>query len=193
MKKMLLVLALAGTSFVSNAQDYYHAIGAKINYSLYSSTGNTSAIAVPGIVYKASLLFENRRGPSFAISGYPFVGLNMAFNSQTGGSGSFGAELPVLGEIVLGDLDDACFYAGVGFSASYSAYSDPWFGGGSGSILGPQVGLGGQFEIAGRLYGVRLSYTYGVNRGTDVLDIDGTEIRVNKQMIGLAIHYPFGQ
>ncbi|MCR9172021.1 MAG: hypothetical protein NXI10_05990 [bacterium] len=189
MRKLLIIAGVILASGTVNAQDYYHGLGVQVNQAVFSREGSSTSFGTPGLVYKSTLLFENRRGPSFAVSAYPFLGLSLNFNSQTGGSGGFGAELPVLGELVLGDLDDACFYFGAGFSASYTAYSDPFFGAESGAVVGPQFGLGGQFEIRDRLYGLRAAFTYGVNRSTEGLP----DIKTNKFLIGAALYYPFGQ
>ena len=73
--------------------------------------------------------------------------------------GSFlGAQLPIMGEYYLGDIDDKCFYFGGGFNAAFMASGD-----GGGPILGPVFGLGGQFEVKKRLIGLRANYTLGIN------------------------------
>ena len=54
------------------------------------------------------------------------------------------------------------------------------------------MGLGGQFEIADRLYGLRASYTYGINKRKS--DNPGLEYtKDNKSMIAIGVYYPFGQ
>ena len=183
MKQVLLTMTCAiALAFNSQSQDYYHALGVQYNFATFVSTGSTEGAAVPGLMYKATLGFEGR-GSTFAISAYPFAGLQ--FN--TGGNNYFGGELPILAEMYFGDPGDACFFVGAGFSMAYMA-SD---GFGSGAVVGPQVGLGGQFEIAGRLYGVRGAYTYGMNRNTE--DFLGATIKVKKNMYSLSLFYPLGQ
>ncbi|MDB0037974.1 hypothetical protein N9F08_01300 [bacterium] len=193
MKTSLLTLSLLFlSSFTSYSQDYYHGLGVQGNIAIFSSIGSTEASSIPGIVYKATLVLTDGRGPNFAVSAYPFAGLNLNFNSQSGGSGSFGAELPILGEVYFGDADDACFFMGAGFSYAFMSYSDAW-GGTSGSILGPQVGIGGQFEIAGRLLGLKAAYTLGVNRPEFVNSFTGETYRLKKNMFSGSIYYLLGQ
>ena len=191
MKRLLMLTILIMSNFAS-AQDYYHGLGGQINYGLFntkSSDGTSSSLeaaAVPGIVYKASLGFDISRSTSFAISSYPFIGLNASVNSNSGLSSgsSFGAEFPVLGEIYFGDLDDGCFFLGAGFSAAFVGTA----GSGSGSVFGPQLDLGGQFYLRDRLIGLRLAYTYGVNRDATSL---GT--KTSKNLFGLGFYYVLGQ
>lgn len=190
MKKLILSLALA-MSFFSNAQDYYHGLGVQYNLGLFKYSyvapgidyGFTGGIGVPGIVYKASLAFEAGRHTNFAISSYPFVGFMI---NNTVGS-YVGAEFPILAEFVSGDLDDKCFFIGGGFSMSYLNS-----GGDGGAIVGPQVGLGGQFEFKDNLYGIRASYTYGLNKGK-YIPADATSHEDSKMMIAVGFYYPFGQ
>ena len=103
-----------------------------------------------------------------------------------------GAELPILGEIHFGEFDDSDFFLGAGFSASYTA-SDSFFGASGGGIIGPQATLGGQFELRDQLIGVRLGYTYGINRSGGTVDILGEEIKVNKTLFSIGAYYVFGQ
>lgn len=190
MKKLIVSLALC-TSFFSNAQDYYHGLGAQYNMGIfnYSYTapgidyGFSGGVGVPGIVYKASLAFEAGRHSSFAISSYPFLG----FMISTAYGSYVGFELPVLAEFVKGDLDDQCFYAGGGFSYSYLNN-----GGDGGAIMGPQVTLGGQFEVKDVLYGLRGSFTYGINKGK-YIPADATSHEDKKMMIAVGLYYVFGQ
>jgi hypothetical protein len=191
MKKIILALFLGFSTLSVNAQDYYHGLGGQYNVALFSTPGSTEGASVPGAFYKSTLILKDD-GPNFGISAYPFLGFNLSANTRTGGSGSFGASLPVLAEVYFGDADDACFYTGVGFSASYMSYADE-FGGASGTILGPQVGLGGQFYIADNLIGLRASYTYGVNRPELVNQLTNETYKVNKQLFSIGIYYMLGQ
>lgn len=184
MKKMILSTLLMGLGFGAFAQDYYHGFGVQLNYGIYSSQGFTNGVVIPGATYKATLAFDSRRGPSFAASAYPFIGL--AINPTTGSY--LGAEIPLLAEVHFGDFDDRDFFLGAGFSAAFLASDDLYYGQGGGAILGPQVSVGGQFNLAGRLLGLRLGYTYGVNRNRGV-DIYGEEYVVNKNMISTGIYY----
>ncbi|MDB3907001.1 hypothetical protein N9355_05990 [Crocinitomicaceae bacterium] len=187
MKKLLIVVGIILMGNTAKAQDYYHGLGGQINYGLFVSQGSTIGAYVPGFVYKATLGFDGGRGPSFGLSAYPFAGLS--FNTAAGSS--LGAELPIVGEVHFREFDDRDFFIGAGFSASFTA-GDGDFGGGGGSILGPQLSLGGQFEAAGRLLGLRFAYTYGVNRNKTT-DLLGVESLTKKSLFSLGAYYLFGQ
>lgn len=184
MKKIFLSFALLTASF-SNAQDYYHGLGVQGLMGLYvqgtSSSSSFVGAFVPGVVYKASLGFEINRKSNFAVSSYPFVGFY--FNSQVGGY--LGVQLPVLAEIYFGDMDDRNFYIGAGGAWGFIAQ-----GGEGGSIVGPQLGMGGQFEFRDQLIGLRASYTYGLNK-TKTEGV--TYTRDSKSMISVGVYYPLGQ
>ena len=198
MKKLLLSsLVLLGLTFNSAAQDYYHGLGGQVNYGIYniaysSSTVNYEGVnlaAVPGLFYKSTLSFKDAgNGPGFCASAYPFLGLSLSINSQTGGSGSFGAELPILGEIYFGDLDDACFYAGAGWSFAYLST----LGFASGSIVGPQFDIGGQFPFRNRIVGIRLAYTKGINK-SKFNDLSIVTTKDKRSMIAIGAYYVLGQ
>ena len=198
--KSLAIAALLCASFTSKAQDYYHGLGAQVNYGLYSLSytspssvyNGTASAAVPGIFYKASLAFDVSRSTNFAISSYPFLGLNANFNSQTGGSGAFGVELPILAEFYFGDLDDPCFFLGAGFSAAFLASSDVFGGATAGPVVGPQLELGGQFNFRDKLIGLRFAYTYGVNN-TKNIDSDITIVKDTRSMFSFGGYYLLGQ
>lgn len=167
------------------AQGYYHGVGLAANYGIYDG----GVAAVPGVLYKASYAISEN-GPSFAVSAYPYLGFNL--NSREGGS--LGFELPVLGEAYFGDLDDRCFFAGLGFSYAFIAESGSstefadgtTYSSGSigGPVMGPQIGLGGQFNLKDRLLGIRVSYTYGINK------LDGGS---KPMMIGTGLFLVLGQ
>lgn len=95
MKKAILILATALISLGGSSQDYYHGAGAQIYVGLFSE-----ALPVPGIFYKATLDFDE----VFAISSYPFIGLQFQ-TDQSGGAGYIGAGVPVLIEKYFGDVE----------------------------------------------------------------------------------------
>lgn len=191
MKKIILSISLCSIALFSTSQDYYHGIGGQINFGLFSSPDDVSAASVPGIFYKATLMVTDNRGPNFAVSAYPNLGLNVSVQSNEGASGGFAAGIPVVGELYLGDADDACFFVGAGLDYSLIASSDT-YGNSSGAIFGPHVGLGGQFNFQDRLIGVRAGYTYGVNRPTFVNQFTNQEYRINKMLFTLGVYYLFG-
>lgn len=184
MKRIFLSFALFAASF-SNAQDYYHGLGVQGLMGLYKQetqfSSSSVATFVPGVVYKASLGFEINRNSNFAVSAYPFAGFY--FNSQIGGY--LGVQLPVLAEIYFADMDDQNFYIGAGGAWGFIAQD-----GEGGSIVGPQLGMGGQFEFRDQLVGLRASYTYGLNK-TKTEGI--TYTRDSKSMISVGLYYLLGQ
>lgn len=197
MKKIKLGL-LVGLSCVLlgqqnlKAQDYYHGFGGGVNYGIftlkYTSSSNTysgtSALAIPGVMYKSSFSF----GDAFAVSAYPFLGLYFSGSSRGGGSGGFGCSLPINAEFHAGDLDDACFFAGGGFNYTFLAAS----GAGSGSIIGPEIALGGQFDFRDRLVGLRVALTFGLNK-SGIDDPDITVQKDSRMLISLGAYYVLGQ
>lgn len=192
MKKIILSLSLF-LGLNSYAQDYYHAIGAAYNIGLYNLSytsvsqnidlGITSTLGCPMIVYKATLAFELSRSSSFAVTAYPGVG---GFISSQSGS-YVGYQLPVLGEMYFGDVDDANFNFGAGFF-----YGGILADGSGGAIMGPQASIGGQFEFRDNLIGLRGYYTYGVNKSRD-LPSDAENVTDTKSLFGVSVHYLLGQ
>lgn len=191
-KRVFLLLSIVVSSFKVSAQEYYHGFGGAADYVIFKlvysspteSVNYTGGIAVPGVFYKATLGLADH----FGISAYPFLGLSFSANSQTGSSGSFGISLPIAAELYAGDMDDACFIAGAGFSYTFlaSSYS------GSGSVVGPMLQVGGQFNLREKLVGIRLSYTIGLNKSK----FDDSSITVTtdkRSMLSIGFYYPLGQ
>lgn len=181
-------LFLATLSF---SQDYYHGIGAQADIGIFNLAFTSTDLdydetlnpAVPGLFYKATLAFTDQ----FAVSAYPFVGFSGSFNSRTGASGSLGIQLPVVAEFYMGDIDDSCFFVGAGMA--FGSLGSSEFG--SGSVFGPQISLGGQFELSRRLIGLRAAYTHGINKSDP---IDGIEFTKDTHtLISLGIYYLLGQ
>ena len=189
MRTRNIVLVILMTSFfmTSYGQSYHHAIGGQIAVGFFKHENSAfldeSNPYVPGAVYKATLLLSD----NFGVSAYPFVGLSGSANSRSGASGSIGIELPVVAEMYLGDIEDNCFFFGAGIS--YGFLGDSYSG--SGSVFGPQVGLGGQFEIQGQLIGARASFTYGLNKSDKVGGLEWTTDSNN--LVSLAAFYVLGQ
>ncbi len=206
MKKLVIAVSLFAAMFTqkAQAQEYFHGIGAQALIGIYSyeydytffdgsgiSTGSESGLSlasVPSIFYKATLGFELSRKTNFAISAYPSLGFNL--NSQTGGA--LGYQFPIMAEYYMGDIDDENFNIGLGFSYGFaSSTSTADFGSGFsapviGAVVGPTLGLGGQFELSDRLLGIRGSFTYGVNSTPGYS-------RDNKFLMTIGVYYPFGQ
>lgn len=134
MKKLIIAVSLFAAMFKqkAHAQEYFHGIGAQALIGIYSydydytffdgsgiSSGSESGFSiasVPSIFYKATLGFELSRHSNFAVSAYPSLGFNL--NSQTGGS--LGYQFPIMAEYYMGDIDDANFNIGLGFSYGYA-------------------------------------------------------------------------
>jgi len=179
-------LIFSSSISISFAQEYYHGFGAQIDIATFTveigSFSETTAPAVPGVFYKATLAFSDQ----FAISAYPFIGLRGSSNSQTGSSGSVGVSLPILAEIYLGDIDDSAFIVGGGFAfAALGATGE-----GGGSVVGPQVSVGGQFPLQGRLIGLRAGYTFGLNKpNSNIPEVT----KDSASLISLGLYYVLGQ
>jgi hypothetical protein len=192
MKKLVLAATLFAAIFTqkAQAQEYFHGIGAQALYGIYSINGDiagidissSSAVLVPSIMYKATLGFEISRDKSFGVSSYPSLGFNL--NSQ--GGSSLGYQLPILAELYLGDIDDKNFHVGLGFSYGAAAYA-----GDGGVVLGPIVGIGGQFEFQDKLIGIRGTYTLGLNKSEGYTA--GAGYSESRSMIGLGVYYMLGQ
>lgn len=190
MRKILLSILLL-TSGSSFAQDYYHGIGAaghmlflKESYTNeVGSSSYTGLTSVPLIFYKSTLGFDISRKSNFGISAYP--GLGFFVSTQTGGYAGF--QLPIVGEYYIGDIDDACFFFGGGFDINGSFRSDA----AGGIVMGPHVDLGGQFEFRDQLIGLRLGYTYGVNK-PDVPS-GATDYKATRMTFNIGAYYVIGQ
>ena len=155
------------------------------------STGSESGLSiasVPSVFYKATLGFELSRHSNFAVSAYPSLGFNI--NSQTGGA--IGYQFPIMAEYYMGDIDDANFNIGLGFSYGFASststaeFGDSYVAPVIGAVVGPTLGLGGQFELSDRLLGIRGSFTYGINSTPGFT-------RDNKFLMTIGVYYPFGQ
>ena len=164
MKKSVVFLTFLALTGFSKAQDYYHGVGAQLDFGIFKTeTGlvtSSGGVLLPGVFYKGSLAFEINRDMNFALSFYPLIGMMGTFNSQSGGSSNlaFGVELPIVGEVYFGDVDDMCFFVGAGVSAALLANADA-----GGAIVGPHIDLGGQFEFRDNLIGLKAAFTYGLN------------------------------
>lgn len=180
MKKLLIIASLFAMTNVK-AQGYYHGLGIQFNYVAFTGTNYSNIFGTPGIYYKATYTFgANKVTP--AISAYPYVGAFLQ-----GGSGSIGAELPIMGEVYFGDIEDLAFNIGAGFNFSYWANDLD-----NGSVVGPRLELGGQFYISGKLMGIRAGYTHGLTK-TVYYEYDGTEHSLDNKLFNLGFHYYFGQ
>ncbi len=173
----------------AQSQDYYQAGGyaQSIGYFRYQATLTTGylydRIGVPftsSAMYKATFAFNDH----LAVSAYPSVGLSIEFNDYYDYY-SFGMEMPVVGELFIGDLDDYSFIVGAGLSAAYMRTND--FGG---FVFGPHLGIGGQFYYLNNLVGLRLSYTHGMNR-TKIDQPVETVLEDSRKIFTLSVYYPF--
>jgi hypothetical protein len=191
--KSILTLILFLFAVNSFGQDYYHGLGCQYSIGLYNleftspflNYSGSVATAQQGVFYKATLAFSD----NLAVSAYPFLGINMTISSRTGGTGFLGFELPVNAEFFLGDLDDGCFFVGAGLSYAYLTTSSDIQGEG---VFGPQIALGGQFNLKDNLYGIRAAYTIGINSTKlDVANANVTED--SKSLISGGIYFLLGK
>lgn len=183
-----MIVLFTFTTKTSLSQDYYQAIGyvQSLGYFRYQAT-LTSGYLFDGIgipftsngLYKATYTFNDH----FAVSAYPSAGISLYFDEYSDYI-SFGAEIPVTGEFFIGDLDDYSFYLGAGLCAGYMNAND--FGG---FYFGPHLGIGGQYYWLGNLYGLRLSYTYGINKTRTNLPVE-TVLEDSKKIFSLSVYYP---
>lgn len=184
MKKTILIISLF-IGITAKAQDYYQGAGLGILMGIYNQEYTTpfanittsNGATVPGIMYKGTLLFDD----SFGVTASPFLGFFL--NSQ--GGSYLGFQLPLMAEYYVGDIDDQCFYLGGGFSYGFAAAD-----GSGGPVLGPVLGLGGQFEIADNLYGLRANYTFGVNKERDV-PAGWEYTKDTRGMLSISVYMPF--
>lgn len=188
MKKLFFISALL-VVFGAKSQEFHHALGAGGLFGIfnqeyttsYSTNVTANEIAyVPGIMYKATLGFDITRNSSFGATASPFLGF---FISNYGSY--LGYQLPLMAEYYIGDIDDNCFYLGGGFS--YGFVNDGVAGG---PVLGPVLGLGGQFEFRDRLYGLRGNYTIGVNKERDI-PTGWESTRDSRGMLSLSLYTIF--
>ena len=166
----LTLLSLVFASFPGNAlkaQKYYHGVGVNVDqqyYELeYRARGTefeiTSKLFLPGIFYKSTLALTDR----FAISAYPFVGVYFASNSPTLALGTIGLQIPIIAEYYFaGSIEGQCYFGGLGMTYSFIIdEGDPM---GHGTVVGPQLSIGGQFDLGGRIVGLRGGLAYALNR-----------------------------
>jgi hypothetical protein len=188
MKKIILSITLV-LGLNSYAQDYYHGVGVSYNMFLnkleysnaYESYSGTEGFGAVMFYYKSTLAFEMSRSTNFGLSAYPAVG--GYFNSQTGGYLAY--QLPIMGELYFGDVDDVNFNMGLGF-AQTGLLSGGHFG-----ITGPIVSIGGSFEYNRNLVGVRAYFSPGLNKTKGFSE--GTEVsRDSRMLFGLGVHYMIG-
>lgn len=180
MKKVFLVALLSTFGFLSNAQSYHHGFGFQYSYAAFTSPGFTDVASTPGFFYKSTLGFDTK-GPDFGISIYPYVGVMIQ-----DGEGSLGAELPIMAELYLKDIDDKCFQIGIGYSFSY------WYTGWTASaIIGPKVALGGQFRLKDKLVGLRAGFVHGMNN-KDLVDDFGQPYKLNKNLFDIGLYFVIG-
>ncbi|MEZ4844795.1 MAG: hypothetical protein R3A43_11135 [Bacteroidia bacterium] len=177
-------------SFQGFSQSFYHAGGVGLSSIIYHQTYKTAFVdadesgstGIPGFVYNPFLSFDVNRKTAFNIAAYPMLGFNL--NSRSGGS--LGFELPVVGELFFGDVTDAGGFAGLGFA--FGAAADEYW---SGSILGPQLSGGAQFEVQQNLVKLRAAFTIGLNKEGNTPDI--TYSKDSRNMLSLQLLYLFGQ
>ena len=170
----------------SSAQEYHHGFGLQFDYGQIDQeftniAGQLITVdenpSMPGVMYKATLGFTD----NFALSSYPFLGFFANANSSGGSSGGIGFQLPILAELYFGDLARKCFIIGGGLSYSFINSSTS----GTGSIFGPQISLGGQFELQDRVLGIRLAYTRGLTGLVEIADMNFSKDSRSLFTIGL--------
>ena len=198
MKSILIVLSI-GLSMVLSAQELYHFSGFGFNYSKYSKDYLPSNPLVPnpeviteesnslfyGFSYGIKASYLRRPELCYSIAAYPLVGVSFsAFNNQT--FIDLGLDVPIYGEIVLGDRDLNNFTAGLGleFNYYYSNYLSI-----NEFLVGPSVMLATQLRFNERLFFLRASYTQGLNNGRS--DYEGFRVVGGKRYsFNISLLYP---
>jgi hypothetical protein len=187
-------LTLSFIAFESSAQEYKHGFGAQMNLFSFQETytdatglhNPVGAVAIPGLLYKASIGFDINKTRTLRLSAvtYAFLGFNI--NTATGGD--LGVEVPLLAEFFLGDIDYFGGFLGVGGSFSYTAVS----GFGNGIVIGPQIEGGLQFPIFERVVAVKLAYTYGLNKPSTGLYTNRVYTKDQRSLFSIGMMYIFG-
>lgn len=191
-----LLLLISGSSF---SQGYYHGLGFNIslnNYRfiyddpIYGRIDNSRLNLLPSLVYKASYGIILNSDCYFAASAYPAIGAmySSSSNSQSGQTTSsyFGYDLPILGELYFGNLDDFAFHLGAGYDISSFRQN------GIGRMThGPQLSFGGQIFFRDQLYHIRFFYTKGLNKTKDIPS--GVDVITDQRnYFGGSLIYMFG-
>lgn len=174
MRNFLLLICLSLFTGL-NAQEFYHFSGFGLNYSKYSKDYLPINPTVPnpqvitednnsffyGLSYGFKLSYLRRPKLTYAIGTYPLAGISFtAFNNQS--FIDLGLDIPVYGEIILGDRDLNNFTAGLGvdFNYYYANYLLT-----NEIVVGPSVMLATQLRFNDRVFFLKTSFTYGLNNG----------------------------
>lgn len=139
-----------------------------------------------GLTVGGKLLFEKRPNISYAVAAYPSMTFTFAI-FQSGGVGVFGANLPVYGEVILGSTQSFNFTTGLGLE--YNMYKQLGFP--VENIIGPSVHIGGQIDVNGALYIVKLAYTHGLNDGKFKEDPNFRVVGGTRNTFTASLIYPF--
>lgn len=175
MKRLIFALCIL-FSAVSSAQTYYQYVGPGLAFSHYQQEyeyveGNIPAgelsynSIIYGFSYGGKVLVNKRPNFSYGAGAYPFGGVYLASFSNNV-FGNIGVNLPVYGEIMLGNPESYNVFMGLGFEYNfYKEFSFPME-----HVIGPSVELGGQLDFPNRTIAIKLAYTYGLNKGQSIDD-----------------------
>ena len=195
MKRLIFALCML-FSGLAGAQTYYQYVGPGLVYSHYQQElefveGNVPAgtlrynSIIYGFSYGGKILVNKRPNFSYGVGAYPFGGVYLASFSNNV-FGNIGVNLPVYGEVMLGNPESYNMFLGLGFE--YNFYKE--FGYNMEHVIGPSVELGGQIDLPNRIIAVKLAYTYGLNKGR----YDDPSLRVVSGRRGsftATLYYPF--
>lgn len=198
MKKFLILICL-GISLGGNAQELYHFSGFGLNYSKYSKdylptnpvTPNPDVLTEEnnslfyGLSYGLKLSYLRRPEVTYALGTYPLAGINFAaFNGQS--YIDIGLDIPIYGEIILGDRDLNNFTAGLGIDINYY-YANYLLT--NELVIGPSAMLATQLRFNGRVFFLKTSFTYGVNNGKS--EYEGFRVvGGNRHSFNVSLLYP---
>lgn len=172
LKRIVLIIAVAGSMYAGKAQKLTHGLGFGSNYYNvrselvgfgFGTTTRLNYIFGAGLEYRLSMGFDLSKKASFALSAYPYLGAQLKVYGVGNENILLGAQLPVLAEFYFGpgDVTDEAYFIGGGVNGFHLAFHDDPFTSIQYSFNGLQFSTGGQFYMMGSLMQLRLTYTYG--------------------------------
>ncbi len=187
----LMLIFMSGNGF---SQGYKHGFGPQFDLfgfresftSPAGSFNNVGRSVIAGVSYKASYGFNlNPRGTViFSVTSYPFAGFRLTGE----GTGSLGAEIPLLGEFFFGDIDYLGLFIGAG--GSYGITTTTGFG--NGNVVGIQLDGGLQFPIGESVALLKAAFTFGLNDPSIALFPDRVYSKSERNIFSVGINYIFG-
>jgi hypothetical protein len=189
--KMNIFKKLAVTFFILFVVSHVSYGQVSFSHSLGGSAYISSLASSSGIMYSPRINFMTFRRSSTTLSIGTHFGLGFSFKSEAGtSSSSFALDIPVVVELNLGHAaspggrrsrsrSNFGGFAGIGFGIN-KVGSASSFGGSYNDAAGIVIDGGLRAMIAGKSYGLRLSYLLNLKEGFE-------------NVIGVGMFYTFGQ